>query len=104
MEWWTFMAYMATGTFDPTGWSGIERNRYEPPDPAEKWLIEIVYETVAAETRCTRCGTPLDRPRVRAGIWPVRVSTRCRGGARHRHRANVLRTSDGLSLAPLITA
>ncbi|MGP3961951.1 hypothetical protein ACTWPT_38790 [Nonomuraea sp. 3N208] len=107
MEWfflpWTVTAYL-TGTFDPPGWHGIERNRYEPPGAAEKWLIEILYETVAAETRCTRCGAPLDRPRLRAGAWPVRVATRCRGSARHRHRAAVSRTPDGLRTDPLIRA
>ncbi|RVX46053.1 hypothetical protein EDD27_8896 [Nonomuraea polychroma] len=107
MEWfflpWTFTAYL-TGTFDQTGWQGIERNRYEPPGPADKWLIEIVYEMVAAETRCKRCGAPLDSPRLRAGAWPVRVTTRCRGSARHRHRADVSRTQDGLHTNPLIRA
>ncbi|GAA2419149.1 hypothetical protein [Nonomuraea africana] len=107
MEWffapWTLMAYMS-GAFDTTGWQGIERNWYEPPVHAERWLIEIVYETVAAETRCTRCGAPLDHPRIRADAWPVRVAARCRGTARHRHRADVSRTPDGLRIDPLIRA
>ncbi|MFG6198248.1 hypothetical protein [Nonomuraea sp. JJY05] len=107
MEWiflpWTLMAYL-TRDSDPTGRHWIERNRYEPPGAAEKWLIEIVYETVVAETRCTRCGAPLDRPRLRADAWPVRVATRCRGSARHRHRADVSRAPDGLHTGPLIRA
>ncbi|GAA2893099.1 hypothetical protein [Nonomuraea rubra] len=107
MEWffasWAFMAYLS-GPFDTTGPYEIERNRYEPPGPADKWLIDIAYETAAAETRCTRCGAPLDRPRLRADAWPVRVTSRCRSSARHRHRADVSRTADGLRTNPLIRA
>ncbi|MEV0588663.1 hypothetical protein [Nonomuraea sp. NPDC050310] len=96
MEWffapWAFMAYLG----GPHG--------YEPPAPVDRWLIEIVYETAAAETRCTRCGAPLEHPRLRAGAWPVRVTARCRGAARHRHRADVSRTADGLHTNPLVRA
>ncbi|MGR6916704.1 hypothetical protein ACU635_20895 [[Actinomadura] parvosata] len=107
MEWfflpWTFMAYLTAG-FDPAGPPRTERHWYEPPGPAEKWMIETAYETVAAGNRCTRCGAPLGRPRLRADAWPVRVAARCRGTARHRHRAAVFRTPDGLHTHPLVRA
>ncbi|MFD1935571.1 hypothetical protein ACFSKW_29290 [Nonomuraea mangrovi] len=101
MEWfflpWTFVPRAPS-------WYESQWNRYEPPGAAEKWLIEIIYETVAAETRCTRCGAPLEPPRLRADAWPVRVAARCRGTARHRHRANVSRAPDGLHTEPLARA
>lgn len=107
MEWfflpWTFTAYL-NGTFDPAAWHADRGHRYEPPGPADAWLIEIVYETLAAETRCRRCGAPLEHPHLRADAWPVRVTTRCRGMARHRHRADVIRDPGGLRINPLTRA
>jgi hypothetical protein len=72
------------------------------------WLIHVVYEVVAAESTCVRCGTPLDR-RVRvvpsvtddSPLGAASVVTRCRGWRRHRHTAVVGDGADGLLLGPL---
>jgi hypothetical protein len=76
---------------------------------ADLWLIELAYEVVAAESRCTRCGAPLGRGlRVMpwaAGQspWTVSMVTSCGGWRRHRHVATVGETSNDLVLGPFRT-
>ncbi|ROO87768.1 hypothetical protein EDD29_5404 [Actinocorallia herbida] len=105
MDWfWPPMAYMAylTGSFDTTVWPITEPEVHQRPvAAAERSLIEVVYGVIAAETSCARCGAPLGPPRVRKRAWPLRVTARCSGPRRHRHRADVLRTSEGLRTGPL---
>jgi len=81
----------------------------EEPTALDRSLVEAVYEVLAEETRCSRCGAPLGR-RLRVQAWPtilrsvqwrVAVHTRCRGWRRHRHTAAVGRSSDDLVLGPL---
>ena len=81
----------------------------EEPTSADVWLLGVVYEFVAVETTCSRCGAPLSR-RMRVDYWPtvlgvlvwrVVVRTRCGGRRRHAHMATVGRSSNGLVLSPL---
>jgi hypothetical protein len=80
----------------------------EKPTAADLWLLGIVYEFAAAETSCSRCGSPLRR-RLRVDYWPtilralqwrVAVRTRCHGRRHHAHVATVGRGSNGLVLSP----
>jgi len=72
------------------------------------WMIELTYGFVAAESRCTRCGTPLGRGlRVTPSVtthspWIVSILTRCRGWRRHRHVATVVEASNDLALGPFL--
>ena len=80
----------------------------EEPAPIDVSLLLVVYEVLAADTRCSRCGAPLGR-RLRVEVWPtilrsvqwrVAVRTRCVGWRRHRHTAAVGRSSGDLVLGP----
>ncbi len=80
----------------------------EQPTAADLWLLDGIYQFVAAETGCSRCGSPLGR-RLRVDCWPtllrtlrwrVLVRTRCRGRRRHAHVARVGQCSNGLVLSP----
>ncbi len=80
----------------------------DQPTSTDLWLLGVVYEFVAAETSCSKCGSPLGR-RLRVDYWPtllralqwrVAVRTRCRGLRRHTHVAPVGRCSNGLVLSP----
>ena len=78
----------------------------EPPSAVDRWLIKFVYEFIAAEASCSRCGAPLGRglrvvssPAVgHPPLWRVSVVTRCRRWRRHGHIANVARPSDDVVL------
>jgi hypothetical protein len=78
----------------------------EQPSAVDRWLITLVYDFVAAEAACSRCGAPLGRglrvvPSPTHGLrplWRVSVVTRCRGWRRHGHIANVARRSDDVEL------
>ncbi len=58
------------------------------------WLVETIYEAIAAQSWCASCGAPL-KPHLqllpmefgRAPSWSVTVITRCRGWRRHRQVA-----------------
>ncbi|MFI6732531.1 hypothetical protein ACIBI9_06320 [Nonomuraea sp. NPDC050451] len=71
------------------------------PTHADRWLIEIAYEVIAADTACEACGAPLGTVVVRSGHWPVKVIANCTNPGRHRHRARVRRSRKGLLLQPL---
>ncbi len=79
----------------------------DQPTLVDLWLLRIVYEFVAAETSCSKCGSAIGR-RLRVDYWPtllgplrwrVAVRTRCRGRRRHAHIATVGRCSNGLVLS-----
>jgi hypothetical protein len=78
----------------------------EHPSAVERWLIRLVFEFVAAEAACSRCGAPLGRglrlvtspTRGLPRLWRVSVVTRCRGWRRHGHVADVARRSDDVVL------
>jgi hypothetical protein len=78
----------------------------EQPSALDRWLIKLVYEVVAAEAACSRCGAPLGRglrvvPSPALGtppMWRLSVVTRCRGWRRHGYIANVGRPSDDVVL------
>lgn len=105
MEWyfssWMFTAAVFGGTDIPFGPQGgvppaAEQSDYPRPTSAESWLIETTYAFIAADLTCGKCGALLGRPRVLARSWPVRITARCTGTRRHRHRADVRRAADGL--------
>ncbi|MGA3217225.1 MAG: hypothetical protein ABSD97_16230 [Acidimicrobiales bacterium] len=79
------------------------------PTSLDLWLIECIYEAIATESTCGKCGAPLrlrlhvmpalvDRPLLH---WHVSVVTRCAGRRRHRHLANVVEGSKSLLFGPL---
>ncbi len=83
--------------------------RLDGPDALDRWLIRVIYETVAAETCCDRCGAPLGAGlRVAtwstgtASGWDVRVLTRCRGWRRHRYSAMVRDLPNGLRIGSFL--
>jgi hypothetical protein len=89
--------------------SGAGRREDGQPTPLDLWLIECVYEVMAAETTCRRCGAVLslhlqllsplvDRP---VSPWRVFVVTRCAGWRHHRHVASVVKGSRSLHFGPL---
>ena len=99
-----FVAPPATG--EPVDTPGDAWPAAHPrPSDDDLWLIGLVYETVAAESGCTRCGASL-RHAVRltpalascAGTWGVVVTARCAGWRRHRHVADVTEASSDLVL------
>jgi hypothetical protein len=106
MEWyfssWMFTAAVFGGTDIPFGSidgvpsAAAEHLDHPRPTSAESWLIETAYAFIAADLRCGKCGALLGRPRVLARSWPVRITARCTGIMRHRHRADVRRTAEGL--------
>ena len=66
-------------------------------------LIGLVYEFIAGESTCARCGDPLGRglhfevwSRTATSAWQVLVTTRCSSWRRHRHTAVVGEASGGL--------
>jgi len=79
------------------------------PDVVDRWLIRVIYETVAAESSCYRCGAPLGAG-LRVAVWStgtasgwdVRVLTRCRGWRRHRYSALVRELPGGLHIGAFI--
>jgi len=86
-------------------------SKHPRPSEDDLWLIGLVYETVAAETRCARCGATMRRTvRVTpalascAGTWGVVVTARCGGWRRHRHVADVTEASSDLVLGRFRTA
>jgi len=91
------------------GNAGVSTTDAEPGARAEPTaddlsLIRLMYEIVAAESRCGRCGAPLGRrlrcvlsSADRAPSWRVSVVTRCSGWRRHRHVADVAEASRDLS-------
>ena len=93
---------------DPSPSTSRIRWGREEPTALDLSLVEVVYEVLAMETRCSRCGAPLGR-RLRVLAWPtilrsvqwrVGVRTRCRGWRRHRHTAAVGRSSCDMVLGP----
>jgi hypothetical protein len=102
------------GTSDPSrdvhdedaglSWAGVWGS--EQPSAMDRWLIQLVYEFVAAGATCSRCGAPLGRglrvvqsPTLgRPPMWRVAVVTRCRGWRRHDYVANVARPSHDVVL------
>ncbi|MEU0566034.1 hypothetical protein ABZ297_11655 [Nonomuraea sp. NPDC005983] len=106
MEWlfsqWMFTAAVFGGAdvlLGPVGDvppAADEQLDHPRPTSAESWLIETAYNFIAADLTCGKCGALLGRPRVLARSWPVRITVRCTGIRRHRHRADVRRTADGL--------
>ena len=85
-----------------------DRTWWGPDEPSaiDLSLIRIVYEVIAADTRCAKCGSPLGR-RLRVTTWPtlrgpvrwrVAVRTRCTGTWRHVHEATVGHCPTALAL------
>lgn len=78
----------------------------EQPSAVDVWLIKLVYDFVAAEAACSRCGARLGHrlrvvPSPTHGLpprWRVSVVTRCRGWRRHGYIANVARPSHDVVL------
>ena len=79
------------------------------PTEVDLWLIRCIYEVIAAETTCRKCGSLLglrlhvmaplvDRPLLH---WRVSVVTRCAGWRHHRHVADVVEGSKSLLFGPL---
>ncbi len=74
------------------------------PGAVDLWLIHLIYEVIAAESTCVKCGASLGRrlrlvpPFVDSPLldWRVLVVTRCEGWRRHRHVANVVEGSKSL--------
>jgi hypothetical protein len=91
--------------------SSIPYGQRAETNALDLWLVHLVYEFVAAESKCLRCGAALGR-RVRvvrsaathSPVWTVSVVARCGGWRRHRHVATVGDGSDGLMLGPLHAA
>jgi len=78
------------------------------PTYLEVQLIELIYQVVANEQDCSKCGHLLGRAlrarrtsAVPPACWPVTVDTRCWGWRRHRHTAQVTRPSKDLMLGVL---
>ena len=77
------------------------------PSTLDKSLIEVIYRTVAPESRCEKCGQALGRrlqvlsPAKPCSAWDVLVVTRCRGWRGHRHVATVSCARDGLHFGSL---
>lgn len=78
-----------------------------PPTAVDVWLVQLVYEVMAAESRCAMCGAPLGRrlrivpsPDGQSPSWCLLAATRCRGWRRHRHLATVAEASMDISLGP----
>jgi hypothetical protein len=120
MDWWPFTPSEFYGGLlgAPDTGTTARRNDAEsvrppfwgPQEPSalDASLLQIVYESIAAETTCSRCRARLGR-RLRVEVWPtllgsalwrVAVRTRCRGWRRHRHTASVGRESNDLVLGP----
>jgi hypothetical protein len=113
VEWLVGWAYWSvfTGWPGPWDWSP---DRAVPgasaaavPDPeitdTDLWLIEVTYETVAAQSRCVRCGAPLGRglhvvASLETSPWTVSIVTRCGGWWHHRHVATARSVRHGLVL------
>lgn len=71
-------------------------------------LIRLMYESIAGQTMCARCGEALGRGLhleawSGAATWQVRVITHCSSWRRHRHTAVVTEVSGGLRLGPLMS-
>jgi hypothetical protein len=77
------------------------------PTTLDRWLIKMIYRTVAPESRCEKCGEDLGRrlrvllPAEPYSVWDVLVVTRCRGWRGHRHVATVSCAGGALQLGPL---
>ncbi len=79
------------------------------PTALDLWLIHCVYEVIATETTCRKCGSLLSLrlhvmpPLVDLPLlhWRVSVVTRCAGWRRHRHAADVVEGSKSLLFGPL---
>ncbi|WP_405433831.1 hypothetical protein [Micromonospora sp. NBC_00617] len=70
-------------------------------------LIQLIYEVVAADSKCIRCGAPLSRQLHVAKSaadycqsWTVSVLARCSGWRRHQYVATVDDGSNGFVLGP----
>jgi hypothetical protein len=77
------------------------------PTILDRSLIEVIYGTIAPESRCEKCGQRLGRrlrvvlPAEPSLVGDVRVVTRCRGWRGHRHVATVSCAGDGLQFGSL---
>jgi len=77
------------------------------PTNLDRWLIEVIYRTVASETYCEKCGERLGRrlqvllPTEPYSVWAVLVVTRCRGWRQHRHITTVSRAGEDLQVGSL---
>jgi hypothetical protein len=84
-----------------------ERLDGRAPTPMEEWLVEVIYQTIVADSRCGECRARL-RPRLQirpvegrpAAAWALTVESSCRGWRRHRHAALVIDTGRHLDLGP----
>jgi hypothetical protein len=100
---------------EPPSWAHNENEPRSPgalprgakPTPLDMWLIELTYTVVAGESWCVKCGADLGRrisvrrSSCRDSSWQTTVAIRCSGWKRHRHLAEVVEGSNGLSLGPL---
>ncbi len=109
---WWFDRFPRGSASPSVGSQGEGMTRAECPTTAQPtavdvWLIQLIYETIAAESCCGMCGCPLGRglqvassPPDLPRSWTVSIVTRCTGWRRHRHIASATETSDGLELGP----
>jgi hypothetical protein len=77
------------------------------PSAIELLVIKLIYEVIASQSRCGKCGASLNRPfrlicdRTPLTHWRILVATRCSGWKRHRHSTLVTDTSKDLLLGTL---
>jgi hypothetical protein len=81
------------------------------PTATEEWLVEAIYQTMVAESRCGECRSRLGRRlQIRpveghpASAWTLTVEASCRGWRRHRHTAVVVDTGSHLELGPFVVS
>jgi hypothetical protein len=90
--------------------SYLRSSRTAPAMPTELDLasIRLVYEFIAGQTMCERCGKPLGRELLLEAwaatvpsSWQVQVITQCSSWRRHRHTAVVTEVRGALRLGSL---
>jgi hypothetical protein len=118
MEWlltpWGFWA-APPGAYRGSRWAGTgllsppaDAGWRAEPSTVDLDLIRSLYEVLAGDATCARCGAPLgrrlrvvSRPAGEPPRWATSVVTRCRGWRRHRHTADVIEESKDLRFGPL---